>query len=165
MAYFDRVKVGDVVYGGEGDKLTVSHVTEESPQWFRVNGDATQFNEEGRIACRNELGRILFWQPPPKFDPPPRPKRKVKKEGWINVYKNADGSYQAYCIFNTKEEAKTQKPIAKLIDTVLIPWEAELMEARHLLHDVLHYKIPGRLREKIFKTLGIQNELDLQPPT
>lgn len=100
MAYFDGIKVGDQVYD-------MAH------GWGRVNKIesglmlvdfctmAGWYSPDGSISG-GYYRQTIFWDKP-VFDPPQRPKRKVKKtiERWVNAYFN--GGH--YITWDTKEDA------------------------------------------------------------
>lgn len=50
-------------------------------------------------------------------------KPKVKKEGWVNIYKNSIGCVSAGAVYPTKEEAEYYIGGTNVIDTVHIKWE------------------------------------------
>ena len=81
MAYFDGIKVGDKVYTIDGTELDIDDVNNKLPyKNFMVCQKMYDFS--GQRTNNEELGQVLFWQPPPKFDPPPRPKCWCKALPW-----------------------------------------------------------------------------------
>ena len=87
MAYFDGIKVGDRVYSlafgfGRVDGIDLSD--DDYPLWVNFLRDGQSFTMDGEYE-KGEL-QTLFWDKP-VFDPPQRPKRKVKKtiERWCFV--------------------------------------------------------------------------------
>jgi len=120
MAYFDGIKVGDKVYGIHGQVLIVDVVNNKLPyKWFEVAERGFDF--DGRRMNNEELGRVIYWQPPPKFDPPPRPRRKVKKERWGILSSDHKKMYE---IYYTMEEAKRGSVLLGNI-MVRIDWEED----------------------------------------
>ena len=83
MDYFDGIKVGDKVYTAMGTPLMVCEVAMkcfDAKSYDSEEGRQIAFNFDGRLLDYEQLGQVVFWKPPPRFDPPPRPKRKVKRE-------------------------------------------------------------------------------------
>jgi hypothetical protein len=81
MAYFDGIKVGDKVYGHDGQSWNVNHVDPVGDPNFlvvRENGLFWRVNGDGYISGYPSLGQQFFWQPV-KIEVPPRPKRKIHK--------------------------------------------------------------------------------------
>ena len=119
MDYFDGIKVGDKVYTAMGTPLMVCEVAMkcfDAKSYDSEEGRQIAFNFDGRLLDYEQLGQVVFWKPPPRFDPPPRPKRKVKKEGWTR--RDAIDP----CLFTTKESLLEYSPGCT---PVHLDWEEE----------------------------------------
>ena len=66
------------------------------------------YTKEGRFLPSNEAHRDLFFAP-------------EKHEGWVNVYRDFDGTLYCGSVFATEEDAKHNAKTA--IATVKIDWE------------------------------------------
>ena len=98
--YFDGIKVGDKIYAISGDEHIVTNVYTDM-FWCNVY---PAIHYDGKLVNWPRLGQVLFWQPP-KFEPPPRPKRKVKKEGWVTLGSTTCGIVTSVYVYPTKEVA------------------------------------------------------------
>lgn len=85
---FSNAKVGDRVWSRHGwgtikiiDKvdveLPINVLFDVGNYWYTINGK--QF--------KTDIQPSIFWDEI-KFEIPPKPKRKIKKEGWVNIYKS-----------------------------------------------------------------------------
>lgn len=99
---FENAKVGDRVWSitqGWGKITSINNTPNYPILAFFPSGAAT-FTIEGKYYEKHQYP-ILFWDEIP-ITPPPRPKRKVKKEisRWANVYTN-------YCssLYNSEKAA------------------------------------------------------------
>ena len=121
---FSNAKADDKVYHirlgwGEVVKVTEHHCYVR----FTVRGisDICYFEFDGRVHPTDQHP-TLYWAVPTIIVP----KRKVKREGWINVYPRrtarevlrASGSI----IYKSREKAVSEAS-ADIIDTVRIEWE------------------------------------------
>jgi len=121
---FSKVKIDDKVYHirlGWGDvvKVTQHHCYVR----FSTRGitDTHYFEFDGRVHPTDQHP-TLYWNVPTIIVP----KRKVKREGWVNIYPRraarevlgASGSI----IYKSREKAVSEAS-ADIIDTVKIEWE------------------------------------------
>jgi len=85
--YFDGLMAGDSVWAIDGGQFIVSKVTVDdfSLENDSIGEDESWFSLDGELLGFEELGQILFWQKP-DFTPPPRPKKRVVKEGWVHPW-------------------------------------------------------------------------------
>ena len=76
------------------------------------NGSETvlRLKENGRFYNDTEISSDLFFAP-------------IKKEGWVNMYKNRSGATQIGQIYSSKEEAEMCRKDATYISTAKIEWE------------------------------------------
>lgn len=89
---FRNAREGDLLFLASGKKVCVKHIAASPPNnsafiEIDMGSYIANFNFNGELEGFSELGQVLFWSPV-HIDPPPRPKRKVKKvvEAWRNIY-------------------------------------------------------------------------------
>lgn len=126
MPDFSKARVGDRVYDirfGEGKITSV----DKSGRNFTITcsfpgTDVYEiYDRNGKWDYRH-IGPVLFHAKPEISDPPP-PKRKVKRQVWLNVYLNVHGSVYIYS-YETKEKADDCANRDR-IACVPVEWEVE----------------------------------------
>ena len=90
MAYLDGVKVGDKLWSIHFGECVVIDIYEGDEYSIRIGTTTLSDVEDEHYTMdgyylRGHKLPSLFWSKP-EFELPPRPKRMVKKEGWINIY-------------------------------------------------------------------------------
>jgi hypothetical protein len=116
MKQFDitQVKAGDKVVTRDGCYALIIYTNANGkyPVIGVINGDVMHFTAQGR-SHNEELDSDYDL-----FIP------SVKKQGWINIYKESGGSYESGCVYDTKEIAQNNvRAYPKPTDTVMIEWE------------------------------------------
>jgi len=124
-----EVKVGDMMWSavtGYG-AVTSVRLTDDYPICLRSDrlGSNNYFSSNG--AFYKGGPRCLFWSEP-KFDPPPPPKRKVKKWQWLyKCYGNREWAITPY--FPSEDEARNYVRLVNgVIGPFIIPTEIEVEE-------------------------------------
>lgn len=84
MAYLSGVRVGDELWSIQLGKCVVKEVRVNSIEAVGDSGCACFYGFDGRYFEQDQMPS-LFWSEP-KCEVPPKPKRKVKKLLWVNVY-------------------------------------------------------------------------------
>ena len=84
-------------------ELAAYIIFDKAQNWYRLNG--------------KRVDDCVFWDVPSE---PTKPKRKVKREGWMNIYPGP----MTRSIYPTKEEAEGNKGNG-VIDCVKIEWEED----------------------------------------
>lgn len=90
MCVFRDAKVGNEVYDicwGKGEIIQIAVLPDdliEIQVMSKSDRTVRWYDEDGMIKEVFAENPTLFWSKP-DITPPPRPKRKVKKEGWINL--------------------------------------------------------------------------------
>jgi len=127
---FENAKVGDRVWSFGYGWGTIQQInTNKYP--LLICFDNYQSEALEKVVCYTKKGTefldnsnpTLFWDEI-KFTIPTRPKRKVKKEGWINIYKIGELPSIASVIYSTEEIAISNK-IENNSLTAKIEWEEE----------------------------------------
>ena len=106
MPDFSKARVGDRVYDirhGEGVIVIVDdHCAYPIVCRFGESRREASFTLSG-LSKSTDATPTLYWSKPEISDPPP-PKRKVKRQIWLNVYLHVRGSVYVYN-YETKEKA------------------------------------------------------------
>lgn len=121
MAYLDGVKVGDKLWSIQLGECEVHKINQGSPYSISVkNGrDMGDYTLAGGY-LNSDLLPSLFWSKP-KIELPRKPKRIVKKAGWINIYPNDDtGGF----IYQSRSEADNNS-LQNRIACIKIEYEVE----------------------------------------
>lgn len=122
--YFDGIQVGDKVYLLNDDEpYIVTRMYDDSFKAESHTGIIHNVLMDGEVmSSADDLGQLFFWQPV-HIDPPPRPKRKVKKVvgGWVNIFTHAvvsDSFVVVSRLHKTKEQAESNR--AGMIDLIFL---------------------------------------------
>ena len=130
--YLEGIKVGDKVWeylSGWGEVLQV--YTGDCDYPIKVSfGDGCYDDYDFNGRNYREKNPTLFWDEV-KMTPPPRPKRKVKKKFWVNVYQKVDGCDHEYSLgsetlYNSEDEAVRKQGTWSLrVIAVAVAFEVE----------------------------------------
>ena len=130
--YLEGIKVGDKVWEYTSGWGEVSQVyTGDSGYPIKVRfGDGYYGDYDLNGRNYSDRGPVLFWDEV-KIVPPPRPKRKVKRKFWVNVYQKVDGCDHEYSLgsetlYNSEDEAVRKQGTASLrVIAVAVAFEVE----------------------------------------
>ena len=124
MPDFSKAQVGDKVWSfadgwGEVEAIGLKNIHVIFP-----DGTKQMFTKDGKLSVIDKYP-ILHWDEI-KFEEPPRPKRRVKRQGWVNVRTVGDGRICRY-IHDTKELAEgiVRSGDSSYVTTAFIEWEEE----------------------------------------
>ena len=126
MPDFSKSRVGDRVYDiryGEGKITSVNKSGSNFPITchFPATGEYETYDLNGKWDDRH-VGPVLFHAKPEISDQPP-PKRKVRRQIWLNVYSHVLGSVYVYQ-HETKEKADDCATRGR-IACVPVEWEED----------------------------------------
>jgi hypothetical protein len=115
--------IGKKIYSSLGGWGIIKDITadERTPVDVKYDGDGFDtYSLKGEYYGGS--GAIsLFWDIPIE---PPKPKKKIKKEGWTNIYKRRSEVAFTGDIFETRKLAEENGNSNKL-DVVRVEWEEE----------------------------------------
>ncbi len=127
--FFSDVKVGDQVWDSNYDCF--GSVMKVDAQEFILEYEdysETIVNKDGHATDAESMQGIQrFWWSPPVIEKQERPKRMVKKERWVNIYRGQQGDiFLGMNVCETKTEVmETKDRDFSYITTVKVEWEEE----------------------------------------
>ena len=121
MNYLENIKEGDTVYTWSNERndgftcaTTVLTVTSDHRYFATRNRNFSVDTHE------------VFWAPV-AFVPPPPPKRKIKRSGWVNLWRRGGGYVEVGNVIHPSEDVAKCNILTKndYITTAPITWEEE----------------------------------------
>jgi hypothetical protein len=116
-----EVKVGDRLWSVACGKFCVVEAMDKTEADYPIVAKEDSWTTDGKLY--SYLARDLYWDKV-EIIPPPKPKKMVKKSGWINVYPAywKDALPRAGCIFPTSKMADECAEMGRVL-CKFIEWE------------------------------------------
>ena len=126
MPDFSKARVGDVVYDIRYGHGKITHINPGDDYsivcYFHEAQEKETYTIDGRTHDWH-IGPVLFHAKPEISDPPP-PKRKMKRQAWLNIYPANSMPPIIICNHETKEQADALANNER-IACIPIEWEEE----------------------------------------